>query len=76
MILRIRMVRRVTPKAINVVLGDWPYRVCWLPRFAIRGGDEVEAGQRNIEIALRDDIAEQKGIGREVVAEDYGEMDF
>ena len=76
MTIRVRVIRRATPSAVQVVLGNWPYRLYWLPRSHVSDGQELRAGERDIVLEISDWIAEQKGIGREVVAEDYGEMDF
>lgn len=55
----IRVVRRATERAVQVVLAEWPFKILWLPRSQIQPSD-LRAGERDIIIKLTRWIAEQK----------------
>lgn len=60
MVVLVRVVRRATAGAVNVVLGGRPYPIIWLPRFVIPGGDEIKAGDRDFRIDVPEEWLERK----------------
>ncbi len=57
--LKVLCVRQVREKAIQVILPGWgPF--LWLPRSQIQDGLEIEAGMRDITIAVSEWIWAQK----------------
>lgn len=46
--LPIRMIRRATQRAVQVVIDEYPWRIVWVPRRSIEGGKTLVAGERGI----------------------------
>lgn len=54
----IRVVRRSTERAIQVILSEHPYHIVWLPRSAVLDGFILSGGERDIVIYVSDFIYE------------------
>lgn len=46
--LRVAVIRRVTARALQVILGEHPYQIVWLPRRCVQDGDGYQAGERDL----------------------------
>lgn len=55
----IRVVRRSTERAIQVILSEHPYHIVWLPRSAVLDGFMISEGERDIVIFVSEFIYEQ-----------------
>lgn len=58
--IRTRIVNRVTERAIKVTLAKHPYRLIYLPKSQVKGGDRIEAGAEGLTIEVTDWIWNQK----------------
>lgn len=48
----VKVIRRETQKAIQVVLDEYPYLIIWVPRSALKA--EYRAGERDVCVGVRD----------------------
>jgi hypothetical protein len=60
MLLGVRVIRRDTPGAVQVVTAKRPYPILWLPRALVEHGDRLRAGQRDLLIDVPDWLVEEK----------------
>ena len=52
MTLKIAVIRQERPKAVQVIVGEYPYRIWWVPRSLIKDGAFLQAGERDIEVEI------------------------
>ena len=57
MLISVSVVRRETERALQLILGHYPYKIVWVPNSQI--GNAPSAGDRNIVIEIPDWLVRQ-----------------
>lgn len=60
MTVSVRVVRRATPLAVELVTGVRPYPILWFPRSMVSGGHTLTAGDRDVTVQIEDWLFEEK----------------
>jgi hypothetical protein len=58
--LRVAVIRRTRPKAVQVILGEYPHQCVWLPRSGIVDGASLRAGERDLLLCVAEWVVRVK----------------